>query len=91
MFTPCFKKEGNWGQQEDLNEEFIEVSCFDIFMCSCQVDYDGSKHISKESYVSEICNNMPKLKQLWKDYEQGRDIVDTAPQRSYFRNLYSLQ
>lgn len=80
---PCtpFKKEGNWGQREDLNE-FIEVCRFDIFMRSCQVDYVGSENISKESYVSEVCNNMSKLKQLWKD-ERGRDMVDTAPEELF--------
>ncbi len=69
------KKNRAWDGSEDLTV-FIDLCRFDIFMKSCQIDYVGEENVSRESFVREVCNNITKLKQTWKD-ENGKETIDT--------------
>lgn len=43
----------------------------------CRIDYVGGEHISEETYVREVCNNISQLSQQWTD-DKGRVILDTS-------------
>ena len=58
-------------------KEFSELCKFYIFMKGCQIDYVGSTDISWKSYVREVCNNISKLHQVWRD-EKEKEVIDTS-------------
>ncbi len=79
LFSPSMKDD-LWDGSNNLTS-FMEACKFDLFMQSCQVDYVGSVNVSRECHVREVCNNITKLKQVWKD-ENGKKQVDT-PEELY--------
>lgn len=77
----CAEKEMLWPEKEEM-DRFADLCQFHVFMNLCQSYYVGDSNVSKESFVREVCTNITKLKQQWRE---GNTLV-VLTLRNYSNN-----
>lgn len=89
LFHDCFgpspklyhstEKEAIWPEKEEMGS-FSDLCQFDVFMNLCQTYYVGDSNVNKESFVREVCANIAKLKQQWKE---GNSLFVLTPEELF--------
>ena len=99
LFDDCFgrnprvyhavDREVLWNEQDAIGA-FADLCQFDVFMNLCQLYYVGDSNVNKENYVREVCANISKLTQQWRD--GGKLIVLTPEElfQSFLRESTNL-